>query len=87
MIIMNMREIFESTFDGKEKPKASYIVGNDYKVFVIAKYDITEDDTFFLYVLEPKENKCISLRADKFEELMNIVKMLTYSFSTVYFES
>lgn len=84
---MNMKEIFEYTFAGHEVPKAHYMIGNEYTVFVIAKYEDTEDETFFLYVLKPIENNCVCLKADKFENLMNIVKMLTYSFSIVYLEN
>lgn len=84
---MNIKEIFEKTFEGYDTPEANYIIGHDYKVFIIAKFKDTEDDTFFLYVLEPKENNRITLKAGNFEELMNIVKMLTYSFDIVYLEN
>ena len=84
---MNMKEIFEKTFKGYDTPKARYIIGHKYKVFIIAKFEDTEDDTFFLYVLEPQENKRITLKAGTFEELMNIAKMLTYSFDIVYLEN
>lgn len=81
---MDMKKEFERTFKGTA-PEAYYIAGDFTTIFVISKDKGCE--YFSLYVVDCTVHHRTILKMDTFENLIDIVNMLTYPLTnTIYYE-
>ena len=69
---------------GKDAPEILYMYGASDKVAVITKRD--EFEYYSLYVFDPMENfRPFLLKSGTYDELMDIINLITYSFDTLYY--